>query len=84
MVVVMVVAALVVDRPLLVTGTVPVDDNVVVVTVMVAVDVHVAAAPVEVAAVILGGRHRRREDQDRGDQGWNAGSHGSFPRGLMP
>jgi hypothetical protein len=85
--VVMVVPWLAVEPALAVVGAVSVvtvgtvDDDIVVVAVVVPVDVDVAA-PVEVPAVVLGGRGSRRQDQGDGNQGWNANSHGSFLKGL--
>ncbi|KQO66559.1 hypothetical protein ASF18_13905 [Methylobacterium sp. Leaf89] len=76
--VMMVVATLVVDRPLLVVAAMTMHDDVVVVAVMVAVDMDVATAPLEVAPVILRRCGGRDEDQGRGEKGWDADSHGSF------
>lgn len=82
-VMVMMVPWLAVEPALAVVGTVAVipmravDDDVVVVAVVVAVDVNVAA-PVEVTAVVLGGRGSRSQDQAGGDQGWDADAHGTF------
>jgi hypothetical protein len=83
-VVMMVVPALVVDRPLLVAAAMAMYEDVVIIAVVVAVDMDVAAVPVEVTPIILCRRCGRDEDQGCGDQDWNAGSHGSFPHGLMP
>ncbi|KQO85920.1 hypothetical protein ASF32_09545 [Methylobacterium sp. Leaf91] len=71
-----------VERPVAVIPMRTVDDDIIVVAMMVAVDVDVPAAPVEVAAIVLGGRGGRGQDQADGDQGWNANSHGSFLKGV--
>jgi hypothetical protein len=85
-VVVMVVPALAIEPTLPIEGPVAVvpmrtvDDDVVMVAVVIAVDVDVAS-PVEVAAVVLGGRRGRGEDQAGCDQGRDADTHGSFLKG---
>ena len=82
-VVVMVVLALAVEPTLPIEGSVAiiplrtVDDDVVVVAVMVAVDMG-AAPPIEIAAVVLGRRRGGGEDQGCGEKGWNVGAHGLF------
>ncbi|TXM79473.1 hypothetical protein FV220_20315 [Methylobacterium sp. WL19] len=72
--------ALAIVRPVAVIPVRSVDDDVVMVAMVVAIDMDVAA-PVEVAAVVLGGRRGRGEDQADGDQGRNADTHGSFLKG---
>ena len=85
-VVVMVVPTLIVEptlaivRPVTVTPMSTVDDNIVVVTVMVAVDMDVAATPVEIAAVVLRRRGGGSQDQDRQGQTKTLHSHDASPK----